>query len=341
MSRILVVTVLLAGLTAVATSLLARAPADPVVEKKPAVKEQAAAKDALPTPQSLIAALTAPVTFAGERDPSRTLVQVLDDLSKQHHVSYTINDKAFKYEMLNDVGKSEIANPEPLPRMRTTLGKVITRILGRLPVPSGATFLIRDDGIEITTNTFVAAEITVERQQPSKAARPALGGVPAVMPPAGGGLPGAAAFGGLGGLGGLGGVGGLGGFGGLGGGAVPTDDEDVKKFSVPVVSVAVERQPLEEAIRQIRSQTNANFVLDPGLGEKARAAVTITLLNSPLDSALRVLMEMTELEYVWLDNIFYITTREKGQKLRSTWPARHSGGGPPVLTGAGAAGAGM
>jgi hypothetical protein len=314
MSRILVCTVLLASLTAVASIQPAQAPDDRPAERKEAVKGKAAVKDALPTARSIVASLIAPVNFAGEKDPKRTLAEVLNDLAKKHDLSYTINERAFKYEMLNDVARTEVANPEPIPAMRTTLGKVIGRILMRVPVPSGATFLVREDGIEITTTQFVAAEITVERQQPPKAAPPA-----APVPAAGVGLPG-----GLGGLGGLGGV-----------VAPVTEEEDVKKFSVAVVSVAVERQPLEEALQQMRRQTNANFVLDPALGEKARTTMSVTLLNSPLDSAVRVLTEMAELDYVWLDNIFYVTTREKAQKLRTSWPGRHSGGGMPVITQAG------
>jgi hypothetical protein len=314
MSRILVITVLLASLTAVASSQPVQAPDDRVAEKKEAATGKAAVKDALPTARSMVAALVAPVSYAGEKDPRRTLAQVLDDLAKKYHVPYTINERAFKFEMLNDVARTEVANPEPIPAIRTTLGRVIGRILARVPAPSGATFLVREDGIEITTTQFVAAEITVERQQPPRAAAPA-----APVPAAGIGLPG-----GLGGLGGLGGV-----------VAPMTDEEDVKKFAVAVVSVAVERQPLEEAIQQMRRQTNANFVLDPALGEKARTAMSVTLLNSPLDSAVRVLTEMAELDYVWLDNIFYVTTREKAQKLRTSWPGRHSGGGIPVVTGAG------
>ena len=80
-------------------------------------------------------------------------------------------------------------------------------------------------------------------------------------------------------------------------------------------------------------------MVDPGLGEKARTAVTVTLLNAPLDSAVRVLMEMVELDCVWLDNIFYITTRDKAQNLRTTWPGRHSGGGTVRSTGEEAGGA--
>jgi hypothetical protein len=203
--------------------------------------------------------------------------------------------------------------------MKTTLGKVLSRVLARVPVPSGATFMVREDGIEITTTTFMAAECAVDRRKagnaPSAAAGASGGGLanPGKEPPKNP----------------------------LSGVEEAAPDEGARN-NVAVVSVAVERAPLEEALKQMRSQANINFVLDPGLGEKSRTTVSMTLLNAPVDSAVRVLTEMAELDYVWLDNIFYLTTRDKAQKLRSTWPNRRSGGGALIITGAsGAAGGGM
>ena len=81
------------------------------------------------------------MNFAGEKNPQRTLKAVLDDLSRRYNFPYTIIQKAFKYEMLDNVEKTEIAKTNPIPPMRTTLGKVIGRVLEHVPVPSGATFL--------------------------------------------------------------------------------------------------------------------------------------------------------------------------------------------------------
>src|SRR4029077_6454536 len=80
---------------------------------------------------------------------------------KVHRVTFDINERAFKYEMLNDVAKTEIANPNPLPGVKSTFGTVLKRILARVPVPSGATYLIRRDVIEITTGQFATAEKTI------------------------------------------------------------------------------------------------------------------------------------------------------------------------------------
>src|SRR5947209_7648490 len=99
MSRIFVFTVLLAGLTVIASSLPARAPADPAAQKKTAVKEKPADKDVLPTGRSLVTALVSPVDFPGVDDPKETLIEALAGLTKRYHVTFDINEKAFKYEM--------------------------------------------------------------------------------------------------------------------------------------------------------------------------------------------------------------------------------------------------
>jgi tetratricopeptide (TPR) repeat protein len=101
------------------------------------------------------------VDFGGIDDPKTTLAEAIDQLEKRYRISIAVNDKAFKYEMLNDVLRTEIANPNVIPPKRTTLGRVIKSILDRIPVPSGATYVIRRDQIEITTGQFASAEKVV------------------------------------------------------------------------------------------------------------------------------------------------------------------------------------
>lgn len=302
MSRILLLTVLLAGLTAAAFSQPSGSPpaTKAETEKQPADKKPAEKAPAA-TARSLVELLVSQVDFPAQEDARMTLADVLEQLGRKHGVNFNINEKAFKREGLADVLKTEVANPA-LPAMRITFGKLLARILSRVSIPSGATFLVREDEIEITTEEVLAAEINVRRprQRPVKAV------------PAGSGAPADAK------------------------GAPVKDNEgsDPIKNSIdlPVVSVSVERQPLEAALRQIRLQTNFNLVFDPSLGEKVRAPVTLTLLNAPFDSAMRVLTEMTELDYVWLDNIIYITSQDKAKQLRVSWPDRRSSGRLPVIT---------
>lgn len=190
------------------------------------------------------------IDYGGLEDARATLSDALDQLSKRYGVTFDINDKAFEMDQLKDVARTPVAEPTPIPAMRTTLSTVIRKILRRVPAPSGTTYVIRRDVIEITTGTFAAAEKTVRVYPVADIVMPipnsfnplsvqgaatifglsngALGGFAGVGGLGGmnfrggggglgGGFPGGA--GGLGGFGGgLGGLGGIGGIAGLGGG---------------------------------------------------------------------------------------------------------------------------
>jgi hypothetical protein len=100
------------------------------------------------------------VKFDGIDDPKTTFDEALDKVSKLYDVSFDINDKAFKFENVMDVGKTEVASPAAIRPMRNArLSTVLRKILSRIPVPSGAVYCVRADHIEITTGTFQAAEV--------------------------------------------------------------------------------------------------------------------------------------------------------------------------------------
>jgi tetratricopeptide (TPR) repeat protein len=178
--------------------------------------------------------LATPVHFEGLDDPKTTLLEALDALAKKYQVTFDVNEKAFKFENVMDVLKTEVAQPNPIPPMKTTLATVLRKILARVPVGSGATWLIRRDVIEITTGTFASAEKTVRvypvadlvtpipnsfNQQMIQQSATVFGmgllGSPAYT--LGGGIGGGLGFAGLGGLAGAAGLGGLGGVAGLAG----------------------------------------------------------------------------------------------------------------------------
>lgn len=101
------------------------------------------------------------IDFPGFDDPKLTLEEALDQLfKKRYDVPFEINEKAFTFENLQDVPRTEIANPKPFPPMQgVTLSYVLRKILDKVPVPSGAAYLIRDHAIEVTTGRFVLAEL--------------------------------------------------------------------------------------------------------------------------------------------------------------------------------------
>jgi hypothetical protein len=122
----------------------------------------AAETEAAPPPEradELIAALSKTVQFPGLEDPKTTLIEALDRLTKMYGLSFDVNERAFKLEMVLDVLKTEVAQPNPIPEMNATPAAVLRKVLARIPAPSGATFLIRSDTIEITTGEALREEV--------------------------------------------------------------------------------------------------------------------------------------------------------------------------------------
>ena len=104
-------------------------------------------------------ALARVVTYRGTDDPKTTLGDVLGDLGKLAEVRFSINERAFKYEMLAEPSKVPVAEGNALPRLRASVASILGKVLERVPVPSGAGFLVRRDAIEITTGQFLQLEV--------------------------------------------------------------------------------------------------------------------------------------------------------------------------------------
>jgi hypothetical protein len=104
-------------------------------------------------------ALNRTVKCGGFEDPKTTLIEALDILANRYDLPFDINETAFKFEMLPDVAKTEIAQPNAIPEMTAPLGAVLKKVLARVPVPSGATYVVRRDTIEITTVEALRKEI--------------------------------------------------------------------------------------------------------------------------------------------------------------------------------------
>src|SRR5262245_45512319 len=106
MSRLLCVTAFLAGVTVVASGPSA-APPPP--------KAGEADKVLVRAPQHPVRALVQVVNYRGTDNPRVSLKDVLDALAKTHELPYTVNERAFKNEMLEEVLKTEVAATSPLP----------------------------------------------------------------------------------------------------------------------------------------------------------------------------------------------------------------------------------
>jgi hypothetical protein len=147
MSRLLVV----GGMLALGGVLvLGRANSAPVGKTEPA-------KPARTEP--LGEQLLKPVTFAGFDDPNMTLRRALDKLGKDYGLDFDINEQAFKAEQLNNPAEATIAEKPLRKRERIRLDRLLRLVLERVPAPSGATFVVRGDSIEVTTNQAVRQQI--------------------------------------------------------------------------------------------------------------------------------------------------------------------------------------
>jgi hypothetical protein len=215
----------------------------------------AIARPAAPQAPSLPGKLAQRVKFTGIKDPKTTLDEALDRLAKEFGLAFEVNEKAFEAENLKDVLKTEVASPNPIPPMKDVrLSAVLRTLLGRIPnVASGATWMVRDDHIEITTGQFQVEEVWGTYNGPR----------------------------------------------------------------LPLVQVILDKVPLEAALRDLSEQAGFNVLLDGRAAEQGQTPVSARLLNTPLDTAARLLADMADLQAVHLDNVLYVTSRENAAALEA------------------------
>jgi RNA polymerase sigma factor (sigma-70 family) len=106
-------------------------------------------------------ALSRKIDFNGLDDPNLTLAEVLAMLAERYELQFDFNEVAFAEDEVQQ-DREPVAEKNligRLPPMKTSLRKVLTKVLSRLPVHSGATFLIRKDHVEITTDNAVRREL--------------------------------------------------------------------------------------------------------------------------------------------------------------------------------------
>jgi hypothetical protein len=196
------------------------------------------------------------VEFQGFDDPRMTLQDALEYLTDRYDLSFDVDEKAFAKAIGKDKPKSvlqdTIASP-PLQKMRAVgLESVLRKILARVDVPSGATYLIHKGQIVITTQAAASEEVLGDSKLP---------------------LP-------------------------------------------PLVHRQMQKRLLRDALDEVAELTDANIVLDESVGEKAKETVTARFLNTPVDTAVRILANKANLSMVRVDNVLYVTTPEKADELR-------------------------
>jgi hypothetical protein len=99
--------------------------------------------------------LDATIDFPGISDPDTTFGAALDFLGRAAGVTFEVNEQAFKDEMIDDVSTKPLGRE--IPKMTGVAAeKALRRILGRIPVYTGATFMVRGGVVEITTRRYAS-----------------------------------------------------------------------------------------------------------------------------------------------------------------------------------------
>ena len=99
--------------------------------------------------------LDATIDFPGIDDPDTKLSEALALLSRIGGVTFEVNEQAFRDEMIDDVSAKPLGRE--IPKMAgVPAEKALRRILGRIPVYTGATFVVRGGVVEITTRRYAS-----------------------------------------------------------------------------------------------------------------------------------------------------------------------------------------
>ena len=111
---------------------------------------------------------------------------------------------------------------------------------------------------------------------------------------------------------------------------ISTDEGLTAKQLRQRVSVDCDGTAFGAAVKQLAADTGANVVIDPRLKDKANAAVTLKLEDVPLETAVRLLAEVADLGTVRMNNVLFVTTLERAEKLRPSadGPTKTGQGGP-------------
>jgi hypothetical protein len=103
----------------------------------------------------------------------------------------------------------------------------------------------------------------------------------------------------------------------------------------PLVHRLFDEKRLDEVLKDLAATSGHNIVVDKRLGSKAQLPVSIKMTNAPLDTVVRFLADMTELDTVFLDNVIYVTTKENAEmwnkKLQKEQKDRYGEDAPPRI----------
>lgn len=98
-------------------------------------------------------------------------------------------------------------------------------------------------------------------------------------------------------------------------------DKAIERQLGQIVSVNIEDAALSGALKQLARETGANLVLDPRSAKEGRSMLTVRLDEVPLETAVELLADEAGLRAVRLNNVLYVTSEARAEKLQKSRPA--------------------
>lgn len=83
-----------------------------------------------------------------------------------------------------------------------------------------------------------------------------------------------------------------------------------------IVNLSFTGATVAEILDEIAATSGANIALAPLVAEKAAAKLTVRFANAPVDSAVRTICEMTDLDTIEDANVLIVTTHERAEARR-------------------------
>ncbi len=93
---------------------------------------------------------------------------------------------------------------------------------------------------------------------------------------------------------------------------------DPSRKITPVVHLDADNRSLAEVLRDLSEEAELEIIIDRRATDKAKTPVNLTLNNSLFDTAVSLLVEQADLDWMWIDNLVYVATKDdlKARKYR-------------------------
>jgi hypothetical protein len=117
---------------------------------------------------------------------------------------------------------------------------------------------------------------------------------------------------------------------------ISTDDMAILRQMRQRINIDLEKVDLATAVKKLSKDTAVNLMLDTAAASKeAKTEVTLQMEDVPLETAVRLMAEMSGLKPVKVGNVLFITTKQKANEMRAEDPNQPNAGQPqPAMEGA-------